>query len=156
MIFNIFKKEKEIKKSEKAEEKKEVKKPEKKPEKKGPINKGSAREKKKTLEEGITEPSKKKKHYNLSLTILESPHITEKATRLERENKYIFKVEKRANKKEVKKVIEELYGVNVVSVRIVNIPRKKRRLGRVEGFRKGYKKAIVKIREGQKINILSK
>jgi ribosomal protein L23 len=44
--------------------------------------------------------------------------------------------------------------VNVLSVNIVKIPHKKRRLGKTEGFRKAYKKAIVKIKEDQKIEIL--
>ena len=86
--------------------------------------------------------------------ILKSPHITEKATDMEEENKYVFKVYPEANKPEIKKSIENLYGVDVLSVRIIKISPKKRRLGRAEGWRKGYKKAIIKIKEGQKIEIL--
>ena len=71
-----------------------------------------------------------------------------------RKYQYIFKVWPRANKTEIKKAIEDVFGVEVKGVRIVNIPKKKRRLGRIEGFRKGYKKAIVKIKEGQKIEVL--
>jgi len=84
-----------------------------------------------------------------------APHITEKATLLaEKENQYVFKVAPDANKIEIKKAIEELYGVKVEKVRIVKVPKKKRRRGRIEGWRKGYKKAIVEIKEGQKIEIL--
>jgi large subunit ribosomal protein L23 len=86
--------------------------------------------------------------------ILKTPHITEKATDLTGRNQYVFKIWERANKTEVKKAIEDVFGVNVVSIKIINIPRKKRRLGRIEGFRKGYKKAIVRIKEGQKIEVL--
>ena len=86
--------------------------------------------------------------------ILKTPQVTEKATDLSKTNQYVFKVFPQANKTEVKKAIENLYGVNVISVKIIKIPSKKRRLGRISGWRKGYKKAIVKIKEGQKIEVL--
>ena len=88
--------------------------------------------------------------------ILCSPHVTEKTTAAEKENKYVFKVLPRANKSEIKKAIEGLYGVNVIDVKIINIPKRKRKLGKQKGWRKGYKKAIVKIKKGQKIEILSR
>ncbi len=86
--------------------------------------------------------------------ILKSLHITEKATDLTKKNQYVFKVYSRSNKIEIKRVIEGLYGVKVVDVKIIKIPQKRRRLGRITGWRKGYKKAIVKIKEGQKIEVL--
>ena len=86
--------------------------------------------------------------------ILKSPHVTEKATDLTKKNQYIFKVYPDANKTEIKKAIENLYGVDVLEVKIISIPRKRRRLGRISGWRKGYKKAIVKIKEGQKIEVM--
>jgi len=86
--------------------------------------------------------------------VLDFPHITEKATDFAEKNKYVFNVYPRTNKIEVKKAVENAYGINVVDVKIINIPRKKRRLGRQTGWKKGYKKAIVKIKEGQKIEIL--
>jgi len=90
----------------------------------------------------------------MAYRVLSSVHVTEKATGLEAENKYIFNVLPVANKNEIKKAIEDLYGVNVVNVRIINIPRKQRRLGRQKGWRKGYKKAIVRIEKGQRIEIM--
>jgi len=57
-------------------------------------------------------------------------------------------------KLEIKKAIEGLYGVDVLSVKVINIPKRRRRLGRITGWRKGYKKAIVKIKKGQKIEII--
>lgn len=102
----------------------------------------------------IEPPRPKKKPSDKAYSILFSPHITEKATMLAKENNYVFKIRPAANKTEVKKVIEDRYGVNVIGVKIINIPAKKRRLGRQEGWRKGYKKAIVKIKKGQKIEIL--
>lgn len=89
-----------------------------------------------------------------SFRILKSPHITEKAASLAERNQYVFEVFKNANKNEIKKSVEGLFGVNVLRVRIVNIPKKPRRIGRQSGYKSGYKKAIVKIKEGQKIEIL--
>lgn len=86
--------------------------------------------------------------------ILKSPHITEKATDLTKKNQYVFKVHAGANKIDIKKAIENVYGVSVLDVNIINISSKKRRLGKIIGWRKGYKKAIVKIKKGQKIEIL--
>lgn len=85
---------------------------------------------------------------------LKTPHVTEKSTDLAGRNQYIFKVYPKANKYLVKKAVGEVFGVEVVAVRIINIRRKKRRLGRIEGWRKGYKKAIVRLKEGQKIEVL--
>lgn len=89
-----------------------------------------------------------------SWKILRSPHITEKATDLAKKNQYVFKISETANKTEIKKAIENLYGVSVLAVRIIKIPKKSRRLGKQKGWKKGYKKAIVKIKEGQKIEVL--
>ncbi|MCK4781986.1 50S ribosomal protein L23 [Candidatus Parcubacteria bacterium] len=86
--------------------------------------------------------------------VLKIPHITEKATDLTKNNQYVFKVLPKSNKIEIKKAIEGLYGVDVLSVRIINIPSKKRRLGKTTGWKKGYKKAIIKIKQGQKIEVM--
>ena len=86
--------------------------------------------------------------------VLKTPQVTEKATDLVKKNQYVFKVWPRANKVEIKKAIENLYGVDVLDVKIIRVPAKRRRLGRMRGWRKGYKKAIVKIKEGQKIEVL--
>ncbi|OGZ26705.1 MAG: 50S ribosomal protein L23 [Candidatus Nealsonbacteria bacterium RIFOXYB1_FULL_40_15] len=87
--------------------------------------------------------------------MLSSPHVTEKATGLSEKNKYVFKVFKPATKPEIAKAVGSLYKVEVIDVKIINIPKKKRRSGRrLEGWRKGYKKAIVRIKEGQSIEVL--
>jgi large subunit ribosomal protein L23 len=85
--------------------------------------------------------------------VLKGPHISEKATLLAESGFYTFKVEKRANKNKVKEEVEKKYKVNVTDVRIVNIPSKKRRVGKIEGKRSGYKKAIVKVKKGQSIDL---
>lgn len=127
------------------------KKPEKKPEKK--LEEKKAKPKEKLVE---VEPPKVKKEVKVgkAYRVIKIPHVTEKASYLVGKNQYIFKVWPRANKTEVAKAIEDVFGVEVKGVKIVNIPRKKRRLGKIEGFRKGYKKAIVKIKKGQKIEVL--
>lgn len=91
---------------------------------------------------------------SFSFDAVREPHISEKASYMAEKNQYIFKVDPGFNKEEIRKSVSGIYGVDVLSVNIVKIPAKKRRLGRTEGFRKAYKKAIVKIKEGQKIEIL--
>jgi len=85
--------------------------------------------------------------------ILIQPILTEKSTVLAEKNQYTFKVVRSANKKEIEKAVERNYKVNVVSVKIISVPRKKRKLGRTPGWRKGFKKAIVRIEKGQKIEL---
>lgn len=87
--------------------------------------------------------------------ILKSPHISEKATDLNKKDQYTFKVWPQASKTEIKRVLEELYGVDVVGVKIIKVPGKKKRVGRNMGIKKGFKKAIVRIKKGQKIEILA-
>jgi large subunit ribosomal protein L23 len=83
--------------------------------------------------------------------VLVEPWVTEETTRIGEYNKYVFKVVKDADKKSIKKAVEGLYGVEVTSVNTINIPRKKRIRGRVTGWKSGYKKAIVTLKEGDKI-----
>lgn len=99
-------------------------------------------------------PKVKEKIVSEAYRILKTPHITEKATDLTKKNQYVFKVGPKANKVEIKKAIEDLYDVDVLGVKIIKVPKKRRRLGRISGWRKGYKKAIVRIKEGQKIEVL--
>lgn len=86
--------------------------------------------------------------------ILKSPHISEKATFLQESRQYVFKVWPNANKTEVKKAVRNLYGVNAESVRIINIHPKPRRFKMIDGFRPKYKKAIVTLKEGEKIELI--
>ena len=69
-------------------------------------------------------------------------------------DKYTFKVYSNTNKLEIKKSVEGIYGVNVLRVNIIKSPKKKRRLGRTEGFKKAFTKAVVTVKAGQKIEIL--
>ncbi len=85
---------------------------------------------------------------------IKEPRISEKSTLLSENNQYTFEITAGYNKSEIKKAVEGIYGVDVLSVNVIKIPPKKRRLGRTEGFRKAYQKAVVRIKEGQKIEIL--
>tara|TARA_B100001057_G_scaffold292785_1_gene292870 strand:- start:8640 stop:8933 length:294 start_codon:yes stop_codon:yes gene_type:complete len=81
------------------------------------------------------------------------PIITEKATVLSEQNKTVFKVHKRANKKNIKKNIEKLFKVNVVKVNIINLKSKiKLKQGKFSK-KSGYKKAIVTLKKGQSIDL---
>lgn len=149
-IFDIFKKKKK-KKPRKVEKPKE--KPKEKAEKK--ITTRPPRPAAKRAPEVPTQPSKeRRRERKVAPLILKSVHITEKATDLTKDNQYVFKVFPQAAKQEIKKAVEEVYGVEVVRVRTIKVRRKRRRLGRSFGWRKGYKKAIVTLRAGQKIEIL--
>ncbi|HXK32043.1 MAG TPA: 50S ribosomal protein L23 [Candidatus Paceibacterota bacterium] len=86
--------------------------------------------------------------------ILRNPHVAEKASDLAEKNQYTFRVFGRANKTEVKKAIENAYGVEIVSVKIINVSAKERRIGKTKGMKPGYKKAIAKVKKGQKIELL--
>ena len=85
--------------------------------------------------------------------IIKGPIITEKSNDLlEKENKYTFKVALDANKVEIKQAIEEIYNVKVVDIATIRVLPKKRRVGKYEGYRSAYKKAIVKLAKDEKID----
>lgn len=83
--------------------------------------------------------------------ILMKPHITEKASNLANSGTYIFEVVKNATKRAIRKAVEELYNVRVDRVNIVYVRSRTMRLGRTVGRRPGYKKAIIKLQSGEKI-----
>ncbi|RZM79372.1 50S ribosomal protein L23 [Leptolyngbya iicbica] len=85
--------------------------------------------------------------------LIRRPLITEKATLLLENNQYVFEVAPKAKKPEIKAAIESLFDVKVTGVSTVNLPRKKRRVGRFEGFRARYKRAIVTLAEGDSITL---
>jgi large subunit ribosomal protein L23 len=84
--------------------------------------------------------------------ILKKPLVTERTTDLNILGKYVFIVASNATKPEVKKAVKEIYKADVVSVNMINrAPKRKRLRGVMSGKRGGYKKAIVTLKEGQKI-----
>jgi len=86
-------------------------------------------------------------------TIIKSLCITEKSTELAKSNVYSFKVSKRSNKIQIKNFIEKRFKVDVEVVRIISVPKKPKKRGKIKGYKSGYKKALVKVKEGQKIDI---
>ena len=84
---------------------------------------------------------------------IRNPIITEKATILSEQNKTVFKVHAKANKKTIKKNIEKIFKVNVTKVNIINRKTKiKIKQGR-KTYKSGYKKAIVTLKKGQSIDL---
>lgn len=87
------------------------------------------------------------------IDLIRKPIITEKATILLEDNKYVFDVEKKATKPDIKKAIETLFDVKVTKVNVQNLPRKKRRMGRYMGAKPQYKRAIVTLAEEDSITL---
>jgi large subunit ribosomal protein L23 len=86
--------------------------------------------------------------------IIKRPLDTEKLDRLrDRENKFSFEIAMKANKTEVKQAIEQLFKVKVVDVKTAIVRGKFRRIGRSEGQRSNWKKAIVTLKEGDAISL---
>ena len=94
-----------------------------------------------------------KKEENIAHRILAEPFVTEKSTSLGQFNKYVFKVVQKAEKRQIKEAIQDYYGVRVASVHTIKIHPKKRIHGRTVGYKKGYKKAIVTLQQGDTIGI---
>ncbi|MBI5116700.1 50S ribosomal protein L23 [Candidatus Poribacteria bacterium] len=86
--------------------------------------------------------------------IIQRPVISEKATLLsERQNKYVFEVASGANKIQIKKAVEDVFKVNVTDVRTMRMPGKKRRIRLHVGYTPDWKKAIVTLKQGDKIEL---
>ena len=140
--------------------------------KKGKFQKHSEKRGKRKVKEPISAPKKEvtpevkeakplpqtakahKRDIKIAPRVLKSPQITEKATFLREKNQFVFKVFSTATKPEIKKSIEEVYGVKVQKVRVINVPKKVKRLGRSRGFTSGYKKAIITLNKGQTIEVV--
>jgi large subunit ribosomal protein L23 len=88
------------------------------------------------------------------IDLVKYPVLTEKATRLLDANQYTFDVDLKANKTTLKALIEEYFNVKVVSINTHRPPRKKRRIGRSQGYRTQYKRVIITLKEGDSIQLL--
>nr|WP_199307615.1 MULTISPECIES: 50S ribosomal protein L23 [unclassified Leptolyngbya] len=87
------------------------------------------------------------------IDLVRRPLINEKATMLLEQNKYIFEVAPKATKPEIKAAIEALFDVKVTDVNTQNPPRKQRRVGRFQGHKPTYKRAIITLAEGNSIGL---
>ena len=83
--------------------------------------------------------------------IIIRPVITEKSSSLMQDNKYTFIVSPKANKVEIRQAIEQIFKVKVLAVNTIRVRGKVKRLGRTQGKRPDYKKAIVKLAPGERI-----
>ena len=87
------------------------------------------------------------------LEIIKAPVITEKSAVANEMGKYSFKVDPRASKTEIKLAIEKIFKVKVVEISTINVKPRKKRVGRYAGLTNRSKKAIVKLAEGQTIDL---
>ncbi|MBQ9011416.1 MAG: 50S ribosomal protein L23 [Bacilli bacterium] len=85
--------------------------------------------------------------------IIKAPIITEKSASLESQNTYVFSVDVRANKTQIKQAIENIFNVKVENVNTINVKPKTKRVGRYAGKTNKVKKAIVKLKEGSSIEL---
>jgi len=86
--------------------------------------------------------------------VIKEPHITEKANMLrEGSNQISLKVHKKANKVDIRRAVETLFGKKVLEVRTLNMRGKRRRMGRNVGKRPDWKKAVVRLAMGEQIEI---
>jgi len=132
-VLNIFKKEKRVEEKKIKEAKKLV----------APV----VKEKKIATKENVVPEGD-------SSALLISPYLSEKSTTLRDErNKYIFKVNPRATKNEIKKLIENIYNVEVTKINIINTPAKPKRWRQKKAYFRRSKKMIVTIKKGQKIEL---
>ena len=85
--------------------------------------------------------------------VLSRPLITEKGSALQIEGKYAFEVASGANKHQIKQAVERAFKVKVTAVNVMTIPGRKRRVGRREVMTQPWKKAIVTLKPGDKIEL---
>ena len=88
-----------------------------------------------------------------SYEVLHRPLITEKNTMLVEQNKYAFEVARNANKPQIKDAVEKAFKVKVASVNVMHVPGKMRRAGRQRGMTSPWKKAVVTLEPGNKIEL---
>ena len=115
-------------------------------------------DKQKVTETKTSKKDKKEKVQDYTSTIsafgvIVAPIVTEKSHAMAKDHKYTFRVEKTATKKDVKKAVEETYGVSVIDVNIVVVKPKRRTVKYDRGYQKLFKKAIVTVGASDKIAI---
>jgi large subunit ribosomal protein L23 len=87
--------------------------------------------------------------------VLQAPIITEESTiQTESRNQYVFKVNPRSNKRQIREAIEDKFDVTVLSVNTMNYRGKRRVRGRHSGYTSAWKKAVVTLRQGDSIDLL--
>jgi large subunit ribosomal protein L23 len=90
------------------------------------------------------------------LGVLRAPYVSEKSARVQESGQYVFEIASSATKIDVKKAVESLFGVQVLSVNVVNIAGKSKAFRFRSGARSGKRKAYVRLAEGQTIDVMAK
>ena len=129
----------------------------KKEDKKEPIDASIAKNEKddsvKASKKAVKKAPKSVASVSAAYGVVGSAIITEKSHKMASENKYTFRVEKNATKKQIKSIIEEMYKVTVEEVNIIVVKPKRRTVKYDRGYQKLFKKAIVKVQKGQHIAV---
>jgi len=99
-------------------------------------------------------PRKTRKKYKEAYRILRRPLVTEKATDLAQNSQYTFEVARNANKVEIGKAIESIFDIHVTNVRTLNMRGKIKKYRGREGKTSDWKKAVVSLRKGEKIEVI--
>lgn len=94
------------------------------------------------------------KNFN-NIEQIKYPLITDKTTRLLRNNQYTFLVDPKISKTEIKQTLEFFFNVEIIKINTLHLPRKQRRVGKFTGTKSHYKKAIIKLAEGYSIKLFS-
>lgn len=89
-----------------------------------------------------------------SAAVLLEPRVTEKATLAQGHGHYTFRVAETATKQDVRRAVEQQFGVHCTDVRMMNVRGKARRRGRIEGRTRGHKKALVALKTGERIDLV--
>ncbi len=154
-ILNIFKKEEKETGKKKEEEELKAEKPKKKTvQKTAKLKKAEKNIPEETKEEKQEQIIDKTKQSVLASEFILRPHITEQSASLANQNVYTFRVNPTANKIIIKKAIKEMYGFEPVKINVINVPLKKRIVRGKIGIKSGYKKALVYLKEGDKIEFI--
>lgn len=117
-------------------------------------NKGRLLPERKQTTSGLSDKNTGPHKNSLAALILIEPHITERATSLSRQNIYTFHVSPSANKILIKKAVQEMYGFEPIKIRITKAMPKKRFTRGKYGTKPGFKKALIYLKESDKIEFL--
>lgn len=85
--------------------------------------------------------------------VLKRPIITEKNTILSSQGKYSFEIAKEASKQQVQEAVEKMFKVSVIGVNVITVPGKMRRVGKSRGMTSPWRKAVVTLQPGQRIEL---
>lgn len=89
-----------------------------------------------------------------SKLLIKNPIVTEKTTEMGKFGKYVFLVDKKLTVSEARKILENVYNAKIAKSHVINVKSKARRLGQSIGVKPGYKKIIITLQKGQKLDVL--